>query len=480
MFRIAVTETQKLKKTIKIIYIKFNCYIINMLLYALGICAIIVALRYYYESSRPQNSKVAPLLGGGHFIAGHTFQLLRDPLKFMLLAKAKHGDVFRIRLFWRKITVFANRSFVSEYFRTKEEELSLFKISKQLYYIDAFTDDDIIVSNEVDIIKKIIGVDHELFLGKIIVGAKEMVKDLGEQIGLDSQQIICRQITKTAGKCFLDLELSDEFLDCFDHFNKLLNKIVTLAYVVPAWLMRLTLGRKLNQYRNLMVKLLVPHIESYRGDRSKGQCTLFRRAVDQNFNGEFLSNERIANLSLMIMFGASVNSSIGLNNLVLDLCRHPAIWEKVSHESKTHLANGDIKSLLGSSIIDAVLLESAKLNNHIFTFNRQPMSKQAVFSGYYIGDQHMVVLGLTMFDSDPCTNAELKFNPEFREGGNNICWGYRSRLCPGVNFAKNHLKIAIAFITANFDVHHYGRITYDYKNSVSFCEQKSKVILKRK
>lgn len=87
-----------------------------------------------------------------------------------------------------------------------------------------------------------------------------------------------RFVMSTSVMCFMGIELSDRAFENMYEFNQLVNTVVSSAYFLPPWLIRLIFGRRLASYRNRVLIEFEPEIEKYRADRGKNESIILRYA----------------------------------------------------------------------------------------------------------------------------------------------------------------------------------------------------------
>ena len=120
----------------------------------------------------------------------------------------------------------------------------------------------------------------------------------------------------------------------------------------------------------------------------------------------------------------------------------------------------DYKSLFNSAILEAVAMESARTNNHMFALNRKPKGKTTI-GGYDISDVDTVaVCGPMIMNFEGSTFKDsLSWNPGRFIGANAenkgpmdvVTWGAGTHTCPGKKFALYEIKAALALLAIKFE-----------------------------
>jgi alkylated DNA repair dioxygenase AlkB len=143
------------------------------------------------------------------------------------------------------------------------------------------------------------------------------------------------------------------------------------------------------------------------------------------------------------------------------LAKNEKYWNMVKEDSKKYLLSGNVKDLFSSQILDACVMESARMNTHVFALDRKPKTNTAVLGDYYIGETDCIALCEPMMMVYDCSPFEdpLKYNPDRFLGDKAaskapksvMTWGAGVHVCPGKQFAIYEIKTAMALLTNNFE-----------------------------
>lgn len=445
---------------------------------------IILIVKYLFNRSRkaafkmPPGSKPVPVVDGAIPIAGHGISFSKDIIGFARAAQQKYGNIFKIKVFNKDIVVICDHNMKDEYFKATEGSMSLYEVLKHLYFGDAFSDDPNSLDLIIKMVKSTITVKFEEFAPKIMDEAQRMIdrlkKDSKNNKKIHVTKEMIRFVACTSARCFIGMELDQEFFDTLMKFTNLLNTIVVLTYFLPRPVLRLLMNRTLKGYRNIMLNKITNEIESYRQDINKSESLLFRRCVDyvDKTTGQTLSNKQIGEIVVCLLYVSSENTALGLSATITDLANNKEQWDLVAKESKKYLQNEDIKSLFASQILDGCVIESARMNSHIFPIQRKPLNKDACIGGYYVGDVNSIALCqplMMVYECSQFTEGQ-NYNPnrymeplnEPKAAKDVMSWGAGVHLCPGKMFAIYEIKAAMALITNNFkmQIDDYGTINY--------------------
>jgi cytochrome P450 len=472
-----------------------------MLFYVLSfiVCLTLVRLFINNKKKTPNGLKEVPLVSGSLPIIGHGFSFSKDILAFVRNAYIKYGPIFRVKIFLTDMIIICDRSLIKDYFKAQENTMSLYEVLKRLFFADAFFDDPADFPASINLVKKTVAVRFDEFVPKIKDEAMKMIMGMREkcknQIPVDLTTEMINFVSRTSARCFVGMDLSDEFMIALMKFTHILNKIVVLTYFIPRIILRYTLGYFwLRPYRKIMTRMLNDEIESYRDDPVKKTSMVIRASVDyiDQESGKGLNNEQIGDIIVCLLYVSSENTALGLSATMTELARSDGYWDKVKLESEKYLSNDDMRSLFSSPLIDACVMESARLTSHIFALNRKPILKNANIGGYFVGGVDTVALCepmLMCYDcaDDKYTNAS-KYDPsrfieprnEPKDAHSVMTWGASIHLCPGKMFAIYEIKMAMALLTTYFKKFNisdsdYGQL--DYFSPSAFAERKVTVKL---
>lgn len=445
--------------------------------------------------------KSVPLVEGALPIFGHGLAFSKDIIGFVTQCFEKYGKIFRIKIFRVDMIVICDRSLNSEFFKATEDRMSLYDVLNRLYFGDAFSDNPNSLPQIIAVVKKSIAVRYDTFVPKIEAEAHRMIARLrtlaeekdGQKIDLITE--MTRFVATTSASCFISFELSDRLFQILLKFTHFLNQVVVLTYFLPKWLLRLLVNPFLSRLRKQITSALTPEIESYRSNPDKDDSLVLRTAVDyiDAATGLGLSNQEIGDIVVCLLYVSSENTALGLTNSIVELACSPIYWEKCKAEAASFLRVGDIKGLFASQLLNACVMETARLNSHIFALNRKPLDKGiASIGNYFVGDADSIALcePLLMVHgtadevfSNPKTYNPSRFltqNKEPLTSHTVMTWGAGVHQCPGKIFSIYEIKMALALILTNFEfVLEDGAISkIDYFSPSAFAERKVAAVLK--
>ena len=448
--------------------ILFNLY---KMFFEITILLITIYVGYYYVSNRrpkgTEHLKTVPMVGGSLPYFGHGLTFSKDIPGFVREAYHAYGPIFRLKIFNKDIVVVADESMKKEFFNATESKMSLYEILKNLFFGEAFCDNGQELENIIKIVKGTVTIKFEEFVPKIVEQAKKMTDQLKEKKETDKfylNDAMIKFVAYTSALCFVGVEI-DEIYPILVEFTHELNYIVVFTYFLPLKIVSWMFYKKLQRIRHKMCAFFTPIIKEYREDSSKTDSLLIRNAVDYKdaVTGRQLTNEEIGNIIVCLLYVSSENTALGLSSTVTDLATNQTWWNKIRNITGDYVQSGDIKGLLSDTDLEAICMESARMNTHIFALQRKPLNKNAQIGGYYVGDAGSVALCEPMFHlyeassefKNPMTYDPDRFlNPrnEKMDSKNIMTWGSGIHLCPGKLFALYEIKLAVTMIVTNFDI----------------------------
>ena len=448
----------------------------------------------YKKSDIDTPFKRVPVVEGGLPIVGHGIAFGKDIIQFCRDNAAKYGKIFKVKIFLKTIIICTDPSLKDEFFHAKESEMSLLNVLNDLYFGDAFSNERGRLIDIFNVIKKSIRINTEIFAEKILFEATKMVNDLKSSSDtgskVDLRETMIKFIARTSARCFTGIDLDDELYDSLATYSHLVNRIIVLTYFVPKNILHFVFNPILEIYRRRMIAKCMPQIRKYRENPELDDSRILRIAVDYtDSEGRFLTDKEVGEVIVCLLYVSSENTALGLSHVMIELANHPAEWERVRSETAPFLLTGDVKGLLSSQYLDSCIMESARLNTHIFPIIRTGVSKKD-FGGYYIGDADSVAYCVPLMHIHNTNQFKdpLKFNPsrfsgdaaESKAPKDVMTWGAGVHQCPGKPFATFEIKVAVALLVNSFERFNLENCTKnDYFSPAAFAERNCQFILKQ-
>ena len=411
----------------------------------------------------------APVAQGWFPIVGHAFSFGKDIIGFVRAAYRKHGSVFSVQIFRKKLLVVADPNLLDEFFRAQETDASLYSALEDLYFADAFfrreSEGDRRQSEgdhglesgwrfrrAINLLKRTIVIQHNTFAPKIFDEAQIMIERLKrsptpKQVNLKSE--MSRYISRTTAACFVGIELSDNFMHALELFSERVNKLVVMTYLIPPWLLRYFYEPQLKVHRDVMIAELAPLVQKYRSDPHLNDSRVIRVAVDSQLQ---LTDRDIAEALITLLYVGSENTALGMVAAVADLAEHPHVWEQVKEEGMKYAQEGQLQEVVrDSQLLEGCMLESARLNSHIFPLARVPAGKTTLGKWSLDGIDVVAVCPPLLMRYEGATASKAQEYLPYRDRTDAILtWGAGIHKCPGMVFAKWEIKAGLALLAMHF------------------------------
>lgn len=439
-----------------------------MILFLTSLAILASAIYTYFNRRSTVVGKNIPFVKGCYPIVGHGITFSKDIIGFVRRCYNDYGKIFRIKVFNRNMVVICDRSMIDEFFKAKEETFSLYDVLTDLFFADAFSDDPSSLSTIINIVKRTISIRFDEVVPKIKEEADRMIERLKDTVEDDNRINIASEMIRfvacTSSRCFVGVELDDYVYDLLMRFTHKLNKLVVLTYFLPRSVLRFIAHYTLRPLRKQMVQWLIPEIQKYRLNPSKNDSMILREGVDYvSDSGKKLTDDEIGDIVVCLLYVSSENTALGLSASVIDLANHhDSFLTRAKREAYDYLNRNDMKGLFSSAFIDSCVMESARMNTHIFALNRKPHG--FMIDGYSFDGVDCVALCEPMLmlheaSTDKFSNP-LVYNPdryskpmnESKAANSVMTWGAGVHLCPGKMFALYEIKTALALIITNFHI----------------------------
>lgn len=437
------------------------------MLFVITILIVLVIGLYVYSQKGKKipkefkNYKRVPMVKWNFPIVGHGISFSRDIIGFIKKCREEYGDVFQIKIFKKNICIICNKSMVKEFFSKKEHEMSMYGNLESIYFDYAFSDDGTKLHQVIDVMNSTIKVKFDEFLPKMLDEAEKMISKMSND-GIKDDQLLTNLtiefVARTSARCFLGLSMTPEIYKSLQKFTALLNIVTTMTYFFPKIMIRYTIGLLFNKYRKDFGALIKPYIKDYRQNSDLKESIIMRHCVDQK-----LSDDETCDAIICLMYVSSENTALGLNATLIDLIQNPIYLEKIRAEIFNNKFDKKTMIQSQSNLLHACVLESARLNSHVFAITRNTF-KNSVLGEYYLGDTDRVALCEPLLMS--CETAAetfedpTKYNPDrylkdrnLIKPDNIITWGSGIHLCPGKLFAIYEIKTAVISILSKYDVY---------------------------
>jgi cytochrome P450 len=432
----------------------------------------------------PQGLKEVPVVKGGLPFVGHGFNFGKDIIGFTRECYQTYGKIFRVKIFRRNMIVLTDHALKDEFFKAKEDDMSMYDVLKGLYFGDAFAEDPATLPTIITLVKQTIKIQAEVFAPKIADEAQKAVNRLlaGDKSNVDISHEIIKFIACTSSRCFIGLALNDDFFNIFEKFTNIVNRIVVCTYFFPKSLIRFVMNPFLRRYRTKIFSYLEAEIQSYRDNPKKNESYVIRGCVDYvDADGNKLTNREVSEVIICLLYVSSENTALSAAAMIRDLVKNPDYWDRIKKETAQAIVDNDYNAIFTNPLVDACFNESARLGSHIFSLNRKPINMTEL-GGYYVGEVDTVALSgqmLMVYDESPYSNREtynpkrfMGAKPEPRSSKDILTFGAGLHLCPGRKFAMMEAKMLVALFTNYFklpQIRSIGKLDYFSPSAYAEC-----------
>lgn len=91
--------------------------------------------------------------------------------------------------------------------------------------------------------------------------------------------------------------------------------------------------------------------------------------------GELLTAEEVGEVIMCLLYVSTENPALGLKNVLMDLTRHQSFRDKALEEVRDPISQHNLKDIAFSPFLNSCVLETTRLNSHLFAVGRMPMNK---------------------------------------------------------------------------------------------------------
>lgn len=182
--------------------------------------------------------------------------------------------------------------------------------------------------------------------------------------------------------------------------------------------------------------------------RPAGSSVLSTLAHAQNEQGEKLSVDELADNMRLLAFAGHDTSAAAMAWAVIELARHPLLWDRLVAEVKKHPHVPQSPSELREQpLCEAIFRETIRVHPSVSLYSRRTV-KPLVFAGHEIPEREILYIPACDYSSDPeIFSQPEKFDPDrwlgrssppsgmevaAFGGGNHFCLGYHLALLEGV------------------------------------------------
>jgi len=403
-----------------------------------------------------------PLIGHGLKFDPSNFNFIND-------CRQKYGKIFRIKTFLLDIIVISDRSLLEEYYKSEETKLSFIEPLIRSFIGPAISQKEEFIHTILTLVKTNLKIDFDDFIPKIKSEGLNMVQHIKNTPGkpVDVNDFVKKFIMSSSSKCFLSVELDEKSYGLLLGYVNLLGKVLVSSAFVPRAILEITAKPMLQYYKKDIIKSFKPVFDKYRNDPELNESAILRKSVDfiDPDTHAKLTDDQIGGVIISFLFASFGSTILGLGAMINDLMSNPEYWYRVRDETRPYIESNNFSHMLkDAKLLDACFWETCRVSSSFMPVSRYAMSPNESVGDYYVGQNILVGLCGPLLMSneqnasdafqDPQRYDPERFLPPRNEkmsSTNIITFGGGRHLCPGRNFAKMEILIAIAYLTNYFE-----------------------------
>lgn len=310
-----------------------------------------------------------PALRGGWPIIGHALAFHRDPVRLLEQGRARHGDVFRFRLFGKDVYALMSPAGNAAFFRAPDDQLG--QRDAYRFTVPIFGP-GVAYDVEPELMAEQLRFVHPALRDEAMQGyatlmqaeAERYCEGLGEAGELDLLGALNELTVFIAGNCLIGAEfraqLSAEFAGLYRDLEGGINLVAFLApnAPIPANLRRDRARRRVGE---LIGALIAARKTSPHRDATRDFLSVLMQARYRS--GDALSDDAIAGLIVTLLFAGQHTSAVMATWVGLLLMRHEEALIRVREEFDEVIGDGAIQLAATKRLTygDAVLKEAERL-----------------------------------------------------------------------------------------------------------------------
>uniref|UniRef100_A0A6C0C9P0 Cytochrome P450 n=1 Tax=viral metagenome TaxID=1070528 RepID=A0A6C0C9P0_9ZZZZ len=412
--------------------------------------------------------KDVPIVAGELPFIGHSLKF--DPTNFNFINECyqKYGKIFRIKMFRTDMIVIADRSLIDEFYKADESKLSFIEAIIRSFIGGGVAQKDEFVVTILNLLKTNLKIDYDNYLPKIkseCISMVQFIKNSNKPI--DVNEFVKKIIITSSSKCFLSLDLDEKLYNMISNYVNLLTKVLILSAMIPKIVLDLMAKPIFQYYRTNITKFFKPTIDRYRNDPEFNDSMILRKSVD-HIDPETnmpLIDDQISGIIIAGMFASFSSTGLGLSAMIGDLMANPEYWYRIRDETKMYVENDDLHGMLKSvKLLDATFWETCRASSSFLPVLRYASTPNESLGEYYVGQNILIGLCAPLLSANDESARNIfkdpeRYDPErFLEprnektsSGHIVTFGGGRHMCPGRNFAKMEMEMAVVYLVNNFD-----------------------------
>lgn len=433
------------------------------------------------QSVAISSAGLPPLLPGGLPVLGHALELRRHPVDFLMHARERMGDVFRITLPATRHSVVMTGPAAQEcFFRLVEPDVSLREVYRLMTPIFG---KGIAYDAPAEIMDEQLGFFHaalkEANLRQYAAGlaqeAAEFFGKLADDSVLDLYTAGNELTIYTSSRCFLGLDfrqrLSGEFAQLYFAMEGGLSLLAFFAPHLPT-----PKFIKRDRARKRMGELIAAIVDERRR-LGRSEEDFLQALIDAHYkDGRALTHDEITGLILAIMFAGHHTSGVTFSWTAALLADNPE-WraELVAEQERIFGDRSDVslQDLRAMEKLEWTIKEVLRLYPPLILLMRR-LQKDIEFSGFSLPSGSMLMSSpavghrIGSVFREPDRFDPERFGPERAEDRKHamsfVAFGGGPHKCMGTSFAMIQLKAIYSHVLRNFEILPVGdRYEPDYE-----------------
>ena len=416
--------------------------------------------------STPTGLKLAPLLGGGLPLVGHTVEFVRGTIEMLARASRELGEIAAVDVAGRRMVAMFGPEAHEAVFRASDAELSpmeAYKIMTPVFGKDIVYDaSPEKMAEQLKMLLPALQDRRMRTYGEAVVLETEQTTREWGQTGVVDFVELCRALTSfTSSRCLLGKEFREGMSDEFARvYHDLEGGVTPLAYLnahlpIPSF-------KKRDRARVRMVEMISEIVRDRKKNDRRGEDFLQTLMDSKYADGRALTDDEITGLLLAAIFAGHHTSSVTTAWTLLELLQNPATLQRAIEEVDRVFGGGRPVShaaLRELSFIECCVKEALRMHPPLFMLVRVAMT-DFVYKTWFIPKGTWVLISPTVAHRlpsvfpDPDAFEPDRFLPPRSEDKQDfafIAFGGGRHKCLGNAFAILQIKAILALFLGQFE-----------------------------
>lgn len=420
--------------------------------------------------------KTPPVMEGIPFVGG-CLKFLGGPLKLLAEGYAKHGEVFTVPVFHKRITVLIGPNVTPHFFKASDEVMSqkeVYEFNVPIFGPGVVYDVDTKIRNEQYKMFASALKTQKLkeYLPLMCKEATEFFQKYKQEGDVDLGVAMGELVTLTASRALLGREIRENM---FEEVSSLLHDLDEGMMPISVFFPYLPIPAH-KRRDAARIKLAETFTKVLRGRRESGnrEPDLLQHFMDSKYekcyNGRALTDGEIGGLLIAALFGGQHTSSITAAWTGYNLIQHKQWWSKVVEEQRKVIAEFgdtmDYEALNAMPVLHGCIREALRINPPLmmilrynrsdFTVTTRTGKEVLIPKGHILATSPTFTHRLADIYKNPETFEPDRFEPpreeDTKQAFSNISFGGGRHSCMGYNFAFLQIKVIWSTILRNFEM----------------------------